>query len=131
MPGTPRVLETCLYVEDVDEAADWYAEVLGFTRFAGSPPRDAFLAAGDTMLLLFDPDRTEVPEDNEVPAHGARGPQHVAFGVDDLERWRERLTEQGIEVTHEADWGTGDSIYFEDPHGNVLELVERGTWPVW
>ncbi len=128
---TPRVLETCVYVEDVEAAADWYEEVLGLTRMAGSPPRDVFLAAGDTMFMLFDASLTEKPQENSVPAHGARGRQHVAFGVEELEAWRDRLEEQGVAVTHEESWGSGDSIYFEDPDGNVLELVEKGTWPVW
>lgn len=128
---TPRVVETCLYVDDVEASAAWYAEVLDLVHIAGAPPRDAFLAAGDTMLLLFDPEHTRDPGENSVPAHGAEGPQHVALGVEELEPWRQRLAEHGIEITHEEDWGSGDSIYFEDPDGHVLELVERGTWPVW
>lgn len=127
----PRVVETCVYVEDVEASAAWYEDVLGLDHVAGSPPRDAFLAADGTMVLLFNPDHTEDATENEVPPHGARGPQHLAFGVDDLAPWREHLADRGVEVTHEESWGAGDSIYFDDPDGNVLELVERGTWPVW
>lgn len=131
MVETPRVVETCLYVEDVEASAAWYERVVGLTRVAGSPPRDVFLAAGDTMFLLFDADVTEGESEGGVPAHGARGPQHVAFGVESVGPWRERLEAEGVEVTHEEDWGSGESLYFEDPDGNVLEFVEKGTWPVW
>lgn len=127
-----RVLETCLYVHDVEEAADWYAEVLGLDRFAQDLPRHVFFALEGQMLLLFDPDETEHPSDGDnAPPHGARGPQHAAFGVESLEPWRDTLASAGVEVVAEQDWGSGRSLYFEDPSGNVLELVERGTWPVW
>jgi catechol 2,3-dioxygenase-like lactoylglutathione lyase family enzyme len=124
-----RVVETCLYVRDVQRSARWYEDVLGLKRFAGTPPRDAFLAAGDSALLLFNAEETLKPAD--VPAHGARGPQHVAFGVDDIEAWRARLKEKGVKVSADASWGKGRSLYFTDPDGHVVELVTRGTWPMW
>lgn len=124
-----RVIETCLYVEDVERAAAWYVDVLGLERVAGSPPRDVFLKAGDTMLLLFQPEETTKTAD--VPSHGARGVQHIALGVEDVEPWRERLADRGVMITAEASFGAGHSLYFDDLDGNVVELVGRGTWPVW
>lgn len=127
-----RVLETCLYVEDVQAAAAWYEEVLDLDRFAEELPRHVFFRLEDQMLLLFDPAETEASSPgDEAPPHGARGAQHVAFAVEELGPWRDRLEAEGIELLHEQDWGGGSSIYFEDPSGNVLELVEPGTWPVW
>ncbi len=134
MPGPEiqRVVETCLYVDDVEQAADWYETVLGLERLSQDLPRHAFFQLPDQMLLLFDPDESETTDPGDkAPGHGARGPQHVAFAVDDLDAWRERLAEHGVEILAERDWGGGDSIYFEDPSGNVLEIVERGVWPVW
>lgn len=125
------VVETCLYVEDVEEAAAWYKETLGFSLYSLEQPRHAFFTVGDSMLLLFNPDETRTGRGDGPPGHGARGAQHVAFAVDALDRWRERLEDAGVAVTHEQDWGEGSSLYFEDPFGNVLELVEPGTWPVW
>lgn len=130
--GIERVVETCLYVEDIETASAWYERVLGLEAFASDPPRHAFLEAGDSLLLLFDPDETRSEEpDDQAPAHGAKGAQHVAFGVEDLDPWREHLAQEGVEITREASWGEGRSLYFEDPAGNVLELVTRGTWPGW
>ncbi len=127
-----RVVETCLYVDDVEAAAAWYEDVLGLEAFAEDLPRHVFLRCGDSLLLLFDPGETEVVEPGDKAApHGARGPQHVALGVEALPPWRERLAEAGVEIIEEASWGKGDSIYFRDPAGNVVELVTRGTWPVW
>jgi catechol 2,3-dioxygenase-like lactoylglutathione lyase family enzyme len=127
-----RVLETCLYVDDVAQAADWYEDVLGLERFADQPPRHVFFALEDQMLLLFDPDETEEAEpDDKAPPHAARGPQHVAFAVEVLDSWRQRLAEADVAIVAESDWGGATSIYFEDPSGNVLELMEKGAWPVW
>lgn len=132
-PSIDHVVETCLYVDDVETAADWYERVLGLEPFAVDPPRHVFLVAGDDdLVLLFDPNETETADEGDkAPPHGARGPQHVAFAVEDLPAWRDRLAEVGVEIMHEASWGEGDSVYLEDPSGNILELVSRGTWPVW
>lgn len=127
-----RIIETCLYVDDVEATATWYEDVLGLEAFARDLPRHVFLRCGDTLLLLFDPDETEVVEPGDKAApHGARGAQHVALGVEELAPWRQRLADAGVEIIEETSWGKGDSIYFHDPAGNVVELVTRGTWPVW
>jgi catechol 2,3-dioxygenase-like lactoylglutathione lyase family enzyme len=127
-----RVLETCLYVDDVEAAAAWYEDVLGLERFTDAPPRPVLFKLGDQMLLLFDADETaEAGPDDKAPPHGARGPQHVAFAVEELSPWRTRLAEADVEIVAESDWGGAGSLYFEDPAGNVLELMEKGAWPVW
>ena len=136
-----RVIETCLYVADVEAAAAWYEAVLDLTRVSTDAPRHAFLSAGDSMLLLFNASETAAPgqpapgEEEWVAynaPHGATGVQHVAFGVDELDPWRARLEEHGVVVTHEMEWpGGGRSLYFEDVDHHVVELVTRGTWPVW
>jgi len=125
-----RVVETCLYVDDVEASADWYERVLDLDVVTVDPPRHAFLQAGESMVLLFDPDETE-GEDQDVPPHGARGPQHVAFAVEDVPAWREQVTGAGVDVVHDRDWGEGTSFYIEDPEGHVVELVSRDVWPVW
>ncbi|MDX1611002.1 MAG: VOC family protein [Candidatus Thermoplasmatota archaeon] len=127
-----RVVETCLYVEDVERAARWYEDILGLSRVTQDPPRHVFLQAGDSMLLLFDAEHTKVRKPGDKSAvHGAQGVQHVALGVEDLAPWRERLAGHGVTIVEEATWGEGRSIYFHDPSGNLVELVTPGTWPVW
>ena len=72
-----RVLETCLYVDDLDKARRFYSEVLGLEAFAEVSGRHVFFRCGDAVFLLFDPEQTE-RRSGEVPPHGARGPGHVA-----------------------------------------------------
>ena len=85
---------------------------------------------GETVLLLFDPERTRIP-DAGVPTHGAHGEGHIAFVVVDseLDSWRARLTERGVAIEAEVDWPEGGrSLYFRDPAGNVVELAPPTLW---
>ena len=82
------------------------------------------------MLLIFDP--TGVGrEDSETPAHGARGPSHIAFAVAerDLPAWQQHLHAHRVEIEKTVDWPQGGcSIYFRDPAGNSLELATPQIW---
>ena len=77
------VLETVLYARDLVAAEAFYADVLGLEVTAKAAGRQVFLRCGEQMLLIFNPDATEVPPPADaklpVPPHGARGPGHVCF----------------------------------------------------
>lgn len=129
------VLETCLYAADLTAAERFYAGLLGLEVHSRGGGRHVFFRCGPAMLLVFDPDRTSsIPMrvgESPVPAHGARGPGHVALAVReaDLERWKRRLSEAGVAVESEVAWpGGGRSIYVRDPAGNSVELATRRIW---
>lgn len=128
------VLETSLYVNDLDRAVAFYEGVLGLRRiedgyFAGG--RGAALQVGDgaSVLLLF---RAEITRaGGELPAHGATGPGHVAFRVEaeELSRWRQRLRDKGVPIEKEFAFGDHPpSLYLRDPDGNSLELAVSDIW---
>ena len=124
------VIETCLYVDDLGSAKSFYVDVLGLEPHGEVPGRHVFLRCGGGMFLLFDPEATRVPS-GDVPAHGARGPGHVAFAVsrDQLRAWEERFEANGVEVESILDWPNGGrSIYVRDPAGNSVELTGPDTW---
>ncbi|WP_045235323.1 VOC family protein, partial [Deinococcus pimensis] len=50
-----RLLETCLYVDDLAAAERFYVDLLGFEVHGRAPGRHLFLRADGAMLLLFDP----------------------------------------------------------------------------
>lgn len=128
--GGLRVLETCLYAQDLDAAAAFYEEVLALEVASRVAERHVFFRCADAMLLLFDPRRTRDPE-GEVPPHGAAGPGHVAFAVhaEDMDSWRTRLERAGVPVEKEVRWpGGGRSIYVRDPAGNSVELASPTIW---
>jgi catechol 2,3-dioxygenase-like lactoylglutathione lyase family enzyme len=135
MERSPKaVLETSLYVNDLDRAVAFYEGVLGLRRiedgyFAGG--RGAALQVGDgpSVLLLFRADITKAGR--ELPAHGTIGAGHVAFRVEpeELPRWRKQLREHGVPIEREFAFGDHPpSIYFRDPDGNSLELAVADIW---
>ena len=74
------VIETGIYVKDLDETEDFYRTVLNLPVIAKEPGRHVFFQAGDrTMLLAFIADAT-LKSDQATP-HGAKGPGHFALGV--------------------------------------------------
>jgi catechol 2,3-dioxygenase-like lactoylglutathione lyase family enzyme len=127
-----QVLETCLYVEDLAAAEMFYDRVLGLELHSRAPGRHAFFRCGKGMFLLFYPDKTLVPG-GRVPTHGAHGPGHVAFAVEegDMETWLQHLQSHGIDMDIEIAWPTGGySTYFRDPAGNSVELATAQTWEI-
>jgi len=124
------VLETCLYVDDLDRACEFYAGVLGLSLHSRQPGRHVFFRCGGQMLLLFYAPAS-CCEVNELPPHGARGPGHVAFAAtsEDLDAWRDRLDVHGVTIELDYEWPHGGrSLYFRDPAGNSLELAVPEIW---
>jgi len=123
------ILETCLYVDDLDAAEEFYSRILGIEPFSRVENRHVFFQLGPQMLLLFNPTETVKPGD--VPSHGAVGPGHVAFAVtpDRIPQWREHLQRNNVSIEAEVTWPSGGkSIYFRDPAGNSLEVATARVW---
>jgi len=125
-----RVLETCLYVDDLPAARRFYQNVLGLELVNQQKGRHVFFRCGEGMLLLFNPSESSRGGD-EIPPHGATGSGHVAFAIDqnDLDGWRKRLAAAGVAIEKVVDWPQGgQSLYFRDPAGNSLELTTPSIW---
>lgn len=111
-------------VRDLEQSIDFYSDLLGFevrwrgTLSNGSP---AAHVGGDRFYLaLFEAKRNgAVDHDYETP-----GLNHLGFVVDDLDEKRRKLKQLGIDVHLEGDYEPGRRIYFYDPSGLEVELVE-------
>jgi catechol 2,3-dioxygenase-like lactoylglutathione lyase family enzyme len=125
-----RLLETCLCVDDLDSAANFYGGVLGLEAHAREEGRHLFFRCGEGMLLLFIAEATQDPSGG-LPPHGATGSGHAAFAVPlaELDAWEQRLQSHGVAIEQEVHWPNGArSLYFRDPAGNSLELASEGLW---
>ena len=125
-----KIKETCLYVEDLETILEFYSITLNLPVINYLPGKHLFLRAGSSVLLFFNPEDSR--EKKSPPAHYGGGKQHVAFEVDrnNYEQTKSELVSKGIAITEEVIWKSGEkSFYFEDPAGNVLEIVpDSGIW---
>ena len=127
------ILETCLYVDDLEAAERFYTDVMGLRLHAKEDGRHVFFRGGDAMFLVFDPKTTATfnPNFPKMGPLGAVGAEHVAFRCEEaeLENWRSHLAAYNVAIESEITWPNGGfSIYFRDPGGNSLELATPALW---
>lgn len=134
MPKLNRVLETVLYVSDLDQAADFYERILGLECIHKDRRLRAYDVGGSGVLLLFPQGGSLKPVETPggiIPPHDGAGPVHIAFSIDldDLEPWRKHLCAAGVTLEGKTEWPRGGvSIYFRDPDMHLLEIATPGLW---
>ncbi|OCJ17432.1 bleomycin resistance protein [Rhizobium sp. AC44/96] len=130
------MLETALYVDDLDRAEAFYEGVLGLAKITRAGNRHVFFRCGPGVLLIFNREETIKPPDQhslQVPPHGTNGAGHACFRVsaENLDRIAKLLTDAGVAIESEVRWPQGGrSIYFRDPAGNSLECAEARIWGI-
>ena len=130
-PKLQGVLETALYVDDVERAAEFYQRLFGFERMAGDARLQALSVLGKQVLLVC---KRGASLALGATAHDATGQQHLCFAVEaaELDRWEKWLAENKVEIIERRTWERGGrSVYFRDPDGHLLELATPGTWTVY
>ena len=132
-----RIVETALYVADLERASRFYADVIGCSVLLDTPRLVAMSVAGESVLLLFQRGATAdaLPTDGGlVPGHGAQGEQHLAFAIarDAVTAWLQRLEESGVAIESRVQWPRGgESLYVRDPDGHSVEMVTPGLWAIY
>lgn len=126
-----KIKETCLYLHDLEQAKKFYHEILELPLINYVPGKHIFFTVGSSVLLCFNAEDSKKKE--SPPAHFGGGKQHFAFEVAerDYVQAKEWIRKKGITITDTVIWQSGtESFYFEDPEGNVLEILpNKGVWP--
>jgi catechol-2,3-dioxygenase len=120
---------------------DFYTSILGLEFVSEEQDRSVLLKAGQSMLLIFNPNKTLVSIENsatiQFPTHGAFTPPsivHFALEIDkeNYDNAKQMLNEKNIKIEKEVTWEKGtNSIYFRDTAGNPVEIITPGAWPVY
>lgn len=124
-----KIKEVAIYSTDLDVIETFYGEILGMELIGKVANRHVFFRVGAQVLLFFNPQKTK--DDQQLPPHFAFGRQHIAFecGHDEYEEWKSHLGKYDIAITHVQKWKPDvESFYFEDPVGNILEILTKGLW---
>jgi catechol 2,3-dioxygenase-like lactoylglutathione lyase family enzyme len=137
MPQITGMLETCLYVANVERSAQFYERLFGFQRMLCNERLCALSVAGRDVLILFLQGATAEPVSlpgGILPPHDGSGQSHFAFAIPagDLAAWEKRLSDAGVGIESRVHWESGgDSLYFRDPDGHLAELATPGVWPIY
>ena len=103
LPRAVGVNHVALEVDDVEAAVAFYSRLFAL-RAVERAYGGAFIDLGDQFIALFPP--------------GAGEDRHFGLVVDDKERARRVLAEQGVDVL------PGPRLDFHDPSGNRVQVVQ-------
>ena len=137
MPPLQGVLETALYVDDLERSVTFYQNLFGCEMLLRDERMCGLDVAGRNVLLLFRKKASDQPNTvpgGVIPPHDGDGRLHLAFAIaaSDLGAWEERLADHGIPVEGRvhAERG-GHSLYFRDPDGHLVELATPDIWAIY
>ncbi|HJP13894.1 MAG: VOC family protein [Nitrospinota bacterium] len=143
--GLIEINHTSFTVADVDAAAKWYCENLGFevmsdmhrpqgyceavTGIPGAALHIIYVKGGGYAIELIEYTQSKGAKIDS--ATNNVGSAHVAYNVENLRETHADLTARGVRlisepipITEGANKG-GLVIYLEDLDGNTLEFIER------
>lgn len=134
-PPLHGVLETALYVSDLDASESFYKRLFGFDTLLADERMRALKICDTQILLLFRVGGSTAGEETPggfIPPHDGRGQLHMAFSIAmrDVDAWRKYLQQAGVEIESEVEANQGHSIYFRDPDGHAIELGMPGLWSI-
>jgi methylmalonyl-CoA/ethylmalonyl-CoA epimerase len=121
-------------VPNIETAAAWYDEVLGFKvektkSYPEFGTRLAFMVRdGFRVELIEDSKAKPGPTRPDAPAHtGTHGISQFMFGTDDLAEVKKRLVEKKVPIHFEfenAELGVR-FFFIRDPNQNLIAFVQR------
>ena len=105
---------------------DWYVRILGANVVFSNnqkPPAYLLTLPGRVMLEIYGGELS-LPQVSDNKLNGWR---HVALRVDSISVAKAELERRGLIFTEDVKpaGGGGKVLFFQDPEGNLLHLVER------
>lgn len=111
-------MQICVPKGAEDEARAFYCGVLGLPEIAKP---ESLSGRGGLWLQVGD---RPVHIGTEGPVDRSATKAHLAYAVEHLERWRERLEREGITPEDGVPIPGYTRFEFRDPFGNRVEFIE-------
>ena len=114
---------TAIASPDPRRLAQWYVEQLGFVINYDSGRTVFVKAPNGSMLEIITSEGDRAAQSMKSP-----GLRHLALAVDDFETTYSRLRSAGVSFAGEPTDSKGVKVvFFTDPDGNFLHLIQRET----
>ena len=115
-----------LAAQDPTALKDWYVRALGAcVVFANgeTPPAYLIELPGGVWVEIYQGNYAV----KEISDNKLQGWRHLALSVESIEEARHELQSRGVSITEpiKPAGGGGRVLFFQDPEGNLLHLVER------
>ena len=121
-----KLLHTRYRVHDLEKTVSFYRDVLGLEEI-----RRQTSGRGSQLVFLKAPDSNEEIEickfDQSGPVVVGPDLTHLAFAVDDLEKFAKEAAAKGYPLSdgpHPS--GIGKIAFIDAPEGYEIELIDRG-----
>ena len=116
-----------IYVADIAAAAKWYGKVFGLKEVLRWDPEPVMIGVGNNKLALFKANAPRGDYQKKAHLEGNDAPHwhRVAWHTDvaGFTEAQHHLKTLGIVFRGPIDHRLSESIYFNDPDGNPLEIT--------
>ncbi len=120
-------------VPDLEEAIDWYENILGFEvekrfRIDAGNADAAMVKRGPLRFEIFEvAGAAPLPEDRRHPPRDIKthGNKHVAFRVENLSAFLSAVESKGADIAFVVNEKFGKGCFIRDCAGNLIEFVEE------
>jgi predicted enzyme related to lactoylglutathione lyase len=125
MFDTETTVNVRYMVDDVDEAIDFYTNMLGFEVLMKASPAFASVTRGNLRLLLAGPLSSAGQPMSDGTKPGPGGWNRIHFHVEDIDAEVARLRDLGAQFRNDiVDGPGGRQVLLVDPSGNFVELFQ-------
>ncbi|MCJ1657223.1 VOC family protein [Staphylococcus sp. NRL 16/872] len=127
-----EIIANSIFVENQEEALQFYTDVLGFEKKIDEPVGEGFRwltlvspNQPEGTQLVLEPNGNPIASDYQQRLFEANIPITM-FGVTDVQQEYQRLSQKDVKFTVESTtMGNAKMAIFDDTCGNLIQMIEQ------
>ncbi|MBF2757928.1 VOC family protein [Staphylococcus sp. GDY8P57P] len=127
-----NIIANSIFVENQEEALQFYTNILGFEKKIDEPVGEGFRwltlvspNQPEGAQFVLEPNGNPIASDYQQRLFEANIPITM-FGVDNVQQTYDTLTQKGVHFTVEpTTMGSAKMAIFDDTCGNLIQIVEQ------